>query len=131
MGGREPKNIYEARDFARKGGRQRAKALKRHKMKWRPAFRVGETVLLQFQNWSSHAHGPIGVVLAVNQKEPWSMPSYSVHVCLHHEWGGYGFTQPGYDEVELEAWEPVEIGGRNYGHSTKWVDGTSRHDPAG
>ena len=43
--------------------------------------------------------------------------------------GRLDFTQPGYDEVALEAWEPKALGGRNYGHSTKW-ESRNLDDPA-
>ena len=120
MSWRVPRNIYEARDYARHQGRQRSKYLKRFKTRWEPAFRVGCTVRLRFERWRTHAIGPFGVVIAVEQKDKWSQPHYLVHIWLERIPGYLDFTQPGYDELELEAWEPKELGGRNYGHSTKW-----------
>ena len=123
MSWRVPKNIYEARDYARHRGEQRARYLKRFKMRWEPAFRVGSTVLLRFERWSSHTIGPLGVVIAVTQAEKWSQPHYRVHVWLERIPGYVDFTQPGYYEMELEPWVPKDLGGRDYGHSTKWESG--------
>ena len=95
-------------------------------MRWEPAFRVGSTVTLRFERWRSHAIGGFGVVIAVAQDEKWSQPHYKVHIWLERLPGDLDFTQPGYDETELEDWEPKALGGRNYGHSTKWAS----HNPA-
>ena len=121
MSWRAPKNIYEARDFARREGELRARRLKRFKMRWEPAFQVGSVVRLRFENWNNHAIGPFGVVIGVRQTEKWSHPHYRVHVWLERLPGHLDFTQPGYDEAELEPREPTSVGGRNYGNSAEWM----------